>query len=71
MVQRAAVDFEPSIIARYLLEVASRFNAFYTTHRVITDDKARSRSRALVVNAVKKVLKKGLELLGITAMEHM
>jgi len=70
-VLRAAQEFEPSIIARYLLELAARFNAFYTTHRVITDNKALSFSRALVVLAVKKVLKKGLELLGIDAVEQM
>ena len=70
-VLRAAQEFEPSIIARYLLELAARFNAFYTAHRVITDNKALSFSRALVVLAVKKVLKKGLELLGIDAVEQM
>ncbi len=71
VVQRAAREFEPSVIARYLLGLASRFNAFYATHRVITDDETLSLSRALVVYAVKKVLKRGLDLLGIEAIEQM
>ncbi len=71
VIQRAAWEFEPSVIARYLLELASRFNAFYATHRVITEDQTLSLSRVLVVFSVKKVLKKGLELLGIEAIEQM
>ncbi len=71
IVRKAAQEFEPSVIARYLLDLASSFNAFYTTHRVITNNETLSFSRALVVYAVKKVLKKGLELLGIEAVEQM
>jgi arginyl-tRNA synthetase len=68
---RAAQDFEPSIISRYLLELASAFNTFYNAHRVITEDEDISRTRALVVFCVQKVLKMGLELLGIKAVEKM
>jgi arginyl-tRNA synthetase len=70
-VLRASRDFEPSIISRYLLELASDFNSYYNTHRVITDDKRLSLSRALLVYGVKSVLKKGLKLLGLKAIEEM
>ncbi|KKL08721.1 hypothetical protein LCGC14_2573030, partial [marine sediment metagenome] len=70
-VLRASSEFEPSIISRYLLELASDFNSYYNTHRVITDDKLLSLSRALLVYGVKSVLKTGLELLGLTAVEKM
>ncbi|UCB47234.1 MAG: arginine--tRNA ligase [Spirochaetota bacterium] len=68
---KSAQDFEPSIIARYLLELASAFNTFYNAHRVITEDEGISRTRALVVLCVQKVLKTGLELLGIKVVEEM
>ena len=71
IVLRASREFEPSIISRYLLELASEFNSYYNTHRVITDDKELSLSRALLVYCVKSVLKKGLELLGLKAIEEM
>ncbi|MFW6181177.1 MAG: arginine--tRNA ligase [Spirochaetota bacterium] len=70
-VSRAAEEFEPSVISRYLLELAARFNAFYTTHRVITDDPGLSLQRALVVSAVVRVLGKGLELLGLNPVDEM
>lgn len=71
VVIRASKEFEPSLISRYLLDLASQFNSFYNTHRIITDDYSSSLSRALVVYGVKMVLKKGLELLGLKAVEEM
>jgi arginyl-tRNA synthetase len=71
IVRKAALDCEPSIIARYLLELASQFNSFYNQYRVITDDAKLSSSRVLVVSGVRKVMKQGLELLGIEAVEEM
>lgn len=68
---KSAEEFEPSIISRYLLDLASRFNGFYNAYRVISEDRELSRSRALIVACVKKVLKIGLELLGIEALEKM
>jgi arginyl-tRNA synthetase len=70
-VLRAAQEFEPSIISRILLELASSFNAFYNKHRVVTEDRKLSLARALVVAAVRSALGKGLELLGIKALEEM
>jgi arginyl-tRNA synthetase len=70
-VQRAAQEFEPSILARYMLDLASEFNSFYNHHRVITAHAERSRSRALIVFCARKVLRQGLELLGIDAIEEM
>ena len=70
-VQRAAQEFEPSILARYLLDLASQFNTFYNHHRVITVHAKQSRSRALIVFCVRKVLRRGLELLGLVAVEEM
>jgi arginyl-tRNA synthetase len=71
VILRASREFEPSVISRYLLELASEFNSYYNTHRVITDDKYLSLSRALLVRGVKSVLKEGLELLGLKAVDEM
>ena len=71
VVLRASSEFEPSVISKYLLELASAFNTFYNKHRVLGGDRALSLSRALVVLAVKQVLGAGLGLLGIRAVEEM
>jgi len=68
---KAFKDFEPSIISKYLLDLAYQFNSFYNSYKVITDDRELSYSRVLVVMGVKKVLKRGLELLGIEPVEEM
>jgi len=70
-VMRASKEFEPSIISRYLLDIASQFNSFYNSHRVITDDSSLSLARALIVKGVNKVLKQGLTLLGINPVNEM
>jgi arginyl-tRNA synthetase len=70
-VLRAAREFEPSVISRHLLEIAAAFNAFYNKHRVVIEDRSLSFARALVVAAVGRALRKGLELLGIQALEEM
>ncbi|MFW6139456.1 MAG: arginine--tRNA ligase [Spirochaetota bacterium] len=70
-VLRAAREFEPSNISRYLLELASQFNSFYNTYRVVTEDRRVAVSRVLIVLGVKKVLRQGLELLGIRPIEEM
>jgi len=68
----AAEHNEPSIIARFLLDLASAFSAWYRAHRVINEaDPALSRERMGVVLAVRSVLARGLRLLGITPLEKM
>jgi len=70
-VARASKEFEPSLISRLLLDISSQFNTFYNSHRVITDDRGLSLSRALVAQGVKKVLKQGMDLIGVVPVEEM
>jgi len=70
-VVRAAKEFEPSVISRYLLEVASQFNNFYNSYRVISKDRSLSLTRALIAQGVMRVLGEGLHLLGIKTVDEM
>ena len=71
VVLKSSEEFEPSLIARYLLDLAGEYNSFYNRYRIITDDYGVSLSRILVSLCVKNVLKSGLELLGVAAIEEM
>jgi arginyl-tRNA synthetase len=63
---------EPSVISRFLLDLASMFSTWYRTHRVINEnDPALSRERMGIALAVRAVLAEGLRLLGITPLEKM
>lgn len=69
MVQLAAHEYKPNILAEYLIEVAKVFNLFYQRHRIIESDQKAFRLQ--LTAAVAESLKKGLELLGIEAPQQM
>lgn len=71
VIKRAAVEYEPSILSRYLIDVASLFSRFYNNNQVITDDEKLKNVRCILVYATGIVIKKGLRILGIEAPDKM
>jgi arginyl-tRNA synthetase len=71
VIKNAADNYKPSLIARYLLDLASAFNGFYNNCKIISEDKELSKSRLALVEAVKTVLASGLGLLEIKAPIEM
>ena len=67
----AAEKYEPSIVARYLIDLAQAFNRFYIAGRIITEDKALTAARLALTRSVADVLKEGLSLLLIKAPDRM
>ena len=70
-VQSAAQKNEPSIIARYLIDLAQSFSSFYNEHKIITDDKPVQDARLALTYAVGTVLKTGVTLLGMEMPNKM
>ncbi|MBC8198744.1 MAG: arginine--tRNA ligase [Desulfobacterales bacterium] len=70
-VRLSAEFMEPHRITFYLMNLASSFHAYYNKHRVLTDDPLLTGARLYLVVAVKKVIKNGLTLLGVSAPEKM
>ncbi len=70
-VERAAEQNKPSVIARYLLDLARDFNHFYHNCPVLKGERETKEARLLLVEAVRQVLANGLYLLGIEAPEEM
>jgi len=58
-------------ICRYVQELASEFHSFYNASRVITDDMQLTKSRLLLVWAVKTVLENALGILAVNSPERM
>lgn len=72
VIRRAVADDEPSVLTRYLLDLAAAFNAFYSGgHRILSDDAALSAARITLVAAVQNTLDRGLAILGIPRPERM
>jgi arginyl-tRNA synthetase len=70
-VRFSAEFMEPHRIAFYLMNLAAAFHAYYNKHRVLTDDPVLTVGRLYLVLAVKKVIRNGLTLLGVSAPETM
>ena len=67
----AAEKYEPYVISRSLIAVASAFNKFYYEQRIMADDPKVQAARLALAEATRLVLKNGLNLLGISAPERM
>jgi len=70
-VQRAANDNEPSVLARYLLDLCSQFNNYYHKHRVLGNAEDVTNARVLLVDCVRQVLANGMRLMGLRAPTKM
>lgn len=71
IVKDAAKDNEPSILTRYIIDVASSFSKYYNECQIIVEDEKLKLARLALVKATGYVLKNGLEMLGINAPEKM
>ncbi len=68
----ASKDYSPHIIANYLIELAQAFNTFYNKLSVLKAKNSELKNARLkLVDAARTVLKSGLHLLGIEALERM
>jgi len=65
------VDYRPSILGSYLIDVTKVFNAFYRAHKVLVEDAELAQARLSLVLATQRTLLKGLTLLGMSAPERM
>lgn len=62
---------EPSIISRYLIDLAKAFSSFYNENKIITNDEVVQNARIYLTYAVGNVLKIGAKLLGINMPNKM
>lgn len=70
VVERAAVNYDPSVIAKYALELSKKFNQYYAHNRILQDDEGQP-ARLALVQAVSHVLKDALAMLDIKAPDEM
>ncbi len=86
VVQASALAFEPHRVTYYLQQLAALLHTFYNKHRVLPPEPDhenkesvpaealmpnRTAARLVLMSAVQQVLRNGLNVLGISAPEHM
>lgn len=69
-IRRAWREFEPSIIAKYALNLARTFNKYYANSKILEED-AELNARLALVTSVSQVLTESLRLLGVKAPKEM
>ncbi len=69
--EQVADKNEPSILSRYLIELAKSYSVFYNENKIIVEDKKVQDARLYLTYAVGVVLESGAKLLGIQMPDKM
>ena len=64
-------ELEPHPLVFYLLDLAGEFHRYYNRQRVLSDDVEAARARLLLIANVQKIVRRGLEILGVDAPMKM
>ena len=70
-VRNASEQNEPSIVSRYLIDLAQSFSSFYNENKIICDDEKVQNARLGLTYMVGRVLRTGANLLGIQMPDRM
>lgn len=71
LLQQAARDCAPHLLAFYLRDLAADFHGFYNAHRVLVEDPKTRRLRLFLVAATSVMLRRGLGILGVSSPDRM
>ena len=71
ILQQVTDNNEPSILSRYLIDLAKAYSNFYNENKIISDNQETQNARVYLTYAVGKVLKLGANLLGIEMPTQM
>lgn len=71
VVEKVIRTLKPNLFADYLMKIADTFNDFYHRNPVLSEDSEMRMHRLAIVDSTRIVLRNGLELLGIEALERM
>ncbi len=71
VVEKVVKMLKPNLFADYIMSIANAFNDFYHRNPVLTESSEIRMHRLAIVDSTRIVLRNGLELLGIEALERM
>ena len=70
-VDQAVTTLRPHFISSFLFELAGAFSSFYNANRVLVDDEATRARRLLLCRRTLLIMRSGLQLLTIRALDEM
>ncbi len=70
-IEKAANEASPSVVAKYLLNLAASFNHFYSIEKINASEEVVRNTNLALAKSVRIVLNEGLRLLGIHYLDEM
>lgn len=71
VLENAALNHTPHILAHFLTDLARDFHTYYNAHQFIVDDEALCQARLTLIAAVRQVIANALGIMGVSAPESM
>ena len=71
LVETAAINHEPHLLAHYLRDLANDFHTYYNAHQFLVEDEDLRNARLNLVQATRQTIANGLKLLGVSAPDSM
>ncbi|MEF8729443.1 MAG: arginine--tRNA ligase [Accumulibacter sp.] len=71
VVEQAAAELSPHLIAFYLKDLAAEFHSYYNAERILVDAPAVREARVALAAAVRQVIRNGMSILGVSCPESM
>lgn len=72
VVRQACVSYEPALVAKYVFQLAQKFNNFYHTYHILSESERERRELYIsIADVVRRQLRRALDLLGIEVPELM
>ena len=71
LIDNAARELAPHLIAFYLKDLAGEFHGWYNAERMLVDDAALRDARVALAIAVRQTIRNGLAILGVSYPESM
>lgn len=71
VLENAALNHTPHILAHYLTDLARDFHTYYNAHQFISDDLALTQARLTLIASVRQVICNALTVMGVSAPESM
>jgi arginyl-tRNA synthetase len=71
IIEESAANYKPSVVARYVIELAQKVNEYYHKNQIIQENSELMKARLLLLHRVKETIEQNFKLLGIKTLEEM
>lgn len=71
IIYKSKINYDPSELAKYLIDIAQDFNKLYAKEKIVDDEENNSQFKLLICGCTSIVLKEGMRILGIDVLNKM